>query len=134
MTSDSEIEQMCELLNPHSVGDLVTQLFYMHKKRPDMFACCRREMFEFLYKTQAEPLNLYLAMVAFKVAKASDFNLVARQFRFYYDNMPQTIEKALDKNQCNCSGPTIDDLKPSDAFIRYCQENPDALECRIYED
>jgi hypothetical protein len=126
-----EPEEIQPLLNRELISDLIPKLFDLHKKAPDIFVVCKRDLFEFLYKKSASPLEMYWAMVACKVAKKETLFGAASLFLDLEEFMPRPT---CENPKCLCDDAKINQPQPeSQHYQRVAEDVPSALEIKMYD-
>jgi hypothetical protein len=126
-----EPEEIRPLLKQHLVSDLVPLLFDLHKQAPDLFVVAKRDLFEYLHKQAASPIEMYWAMVACKVAKQKNLSMAALLLIDLDELMPSSTHE---KPERVCDDAKINQPQPdSPHYQRLAEDLPNALELKVYD-
>jgi hypothetical protein len=118
--------EIIDLLNHHYETELVAALFFYHKNNNSLFLQVQREILEWLHTTQPALSVHYLALAAFRAAKAGDLRSAGR-----------LLEGDLAAGECRdkySTGPDINNQDyGSECFDCYCFDNPGAASCKVFD-
>lgn len=110
-----------DLLESGDEMDVILNLFDLHKNHHETYLKIKRALLERLHEEGASDRLVKLALICFILAKMPTLDDVAKAYDYY---LPLTNLMDLE----NTNKQTV-----SEAFNAFCDQNPDAQSCRIYD-
>jgi hypothetical protein len=118
--------EVIDLLNQGHETELVATLFSYHKNHSALFLQVQREVLEWLHTARPGLSVHYLALSAFRAAKADDLRSAGR--------LLEADLAAGERFDRPSTGPNINEQDyGSECFDCYCHNNPEASVCKIFD-
>jgi hypothetical protein len=124
--SEILLVELTTLIVENHETQLVDALFHYHKNDFGLFLTLQREILNWIYIDQVSDKSKYLALASLRAAKAPDLKVaglilekdLASSQKWYNDLNEPNINTAEHSSPC---------------FDYYCKDNPEAVECKVFD-
>jgi hypothetical protein len=118
--------ELTTLIEEGHETQLVDALFYYHKNDFNLFLTLQREILNWIYTDRPTNQSRYLALASLRAAKAPNLRAAGL-----------VLERDLARSQewyDDLNGPNINNTDHSSpCFDCYCKDNPEAIECKVFD-